>query len=170
MRRRSKPTTLPIGSISSGTLRMEDLIPALVGALEGLRLTREERKTLADVRRASEHADRVISSEAEGEDCVDYWQNDAADDYDALTQIADAHCPDYCYFGSTAGDGAEIGVWPSWDGLRDAEHDRTLTRVDGALPIPFSRHITHALQVNDHGNATLYRRAGRRWLEVWSIV
>jgi hypothetical protein len=30
--------------------------------------------------------------------------------------------------------------------------------------------LTHWLHANDHGNATLYRRAGRRWIEVWAVV
>lgn len=45
---RSKRTTLSLGTISSGTLRLEDLIPALAGELARLRLTREERKTVRE--------------------------------------------------------------------------------------------------------------------------
>lgn len=108
MRRRRKPTTLPIGTISSGTLRLEDLIPALISALEDLRLTKAERKTINAVRRMLAD-DRYFTND---------WPQDVQtpdEDYDELTQIADSHVPDYCYFGSTEGDGAEIGVWPVHD-------------------------------------------------------
>lgn len=184
--RRQKRTTLPIGTISSGTLRMEDLIPALAGELDGLRLTRTERKTVREALA---------------------WDGDAADDdevtddegstageraewlYDELTQIADSHVPDYCYFGSTDGDGAEIGVWPvselftdthqgGYDGsiyrLKESNYptsrfaDEACDVYSGAEYVPPM--FSHALRVNDHGNATLYRRSGRTWKEVWSVV
>lgn len=42
--------------------------------------------------------------------------------------------------------------------------DEDLSEVD--------RSYAYALQVNDHGNATLYRRVGKRnqWREVWAVV
>lgn len=152
--RHSKRTTLPIGTISSGTLRLKDLIPSLAYDLDQLRLSRAERKTVrealaADVESAADDADNI------GPIYLDHL-------YEELTTIAESHTPDYAYFGSLEGDGAEIGVWPSLEDTDD------LPRGESYQDAP--NDATHFLEVNDHGNATLYRRAGRRWLEVWSVV
>ena len=158
MRQQHKPTTLPLGTISSGTLRLEDLIPALASALADLRLTRTERKIVNEA--------LAYDFEQEPTD-GDLDRTEQDDLYDELTRIAEAHCPDYTYFGSLEGDGAEIGVWPSV-----GEFDMGLpTKVyDTADLADIPSNQSHALHVNDHGNTTLYRRAGRRWIEVWAVV
>src|SRR5690606_2062861 len=46
----TRSTTLPLGVISEGTLRPEDLIPAYLDALDGIRLTKAERGNLNRVR------------------------------------------------------------------------------------------------------------------------
>ena len=77
--------------------------------------------------------------------------------------------------GTLEGDGADFGVWPIRELFEDTHqggYDGFIYRLaegdapNGAIPADY----THALAVNDHGNATLYRRAGRRWLECWSVV
>ncbi len=146
---------------------LEDLIPALLSTLEDLRLTRAERIELREVQ---SHQDRETEPNDQDWDAAEERQYD----YEALCSIADAHCPDYCYFGSTDGDGAEIGVWPSLDQLE--EDSREVCEPDGVLkmpagdPFPPTKSCAYVYEVNDHGNATLYRRAGRQWREVWSIV
>jgi len=166
--RRNRQTTLSIGTISSGTLRLEDLLPALLSELSALRLSRADRATVRTIARRSENIE-------------DYYESDdpdgtsAADDYQDLVILADNYCPDYCYFGSTEGDGAEIGIWPISDLLRDnrqTSYDGEVWRgrenetPSAAVP----RDYAYFLAVNDHGNATLYRRSGRTWTEVWAVV
>ncbi len=167
MTTRHKSTTLPIGTISSGTLRLEDLIPALASELDNIRLTRSERKTVREA--------LAYDFDAEPSD-EDLDHTNADDLYDELTTIADNHCPDYTYFGSTEGDGAEIGVWPNVDGLEeDARYSQPtengIRKINAGDPFPsLLGRYAHVFSVTDHGNVTLYRRAGRRWIEVWSVV
>jgi hypothetical protein len=158
--RRTKPTTLAIGSISNGTLRAEDLIPAMLDALEPLRLTRAERNIIQRARIQHDYLEQDREAELD-ESLTD------------LYTIADDHCPDYCYCGATEGDGAEIGVWPNHDSIADDIHGGTIRAcTDCNVPDdpPGDTDQTHAHCVNDHGNSTLYRRAGRRWVECWSVV
>jgi hypothetical protein len=161
-----KSRTLQIGSYSSGTMREEDLIPAFLSAAEDLRLTKEDRATI-----------NAIQKRAEGEEYFD--SEDAPDDCSDLFDLLDRYTPDYTYFGAHPGDGADYGVWI----VEDLMHDTTQGSYDGYahrsdnLPgedVQETREAvqagrTHWLHVNDHGNCTLYRRAGRRWVEVWSV-
>jgi hypothetical protein len=162
--KRSKPTTLPLGTISEGTLRPEDLIPAYLDALSSLRLSKADRARLILERRAFQS-----------------WQNgdhayDDAAFVDELTMMLENYCPDYAYFGSLEGEGACFGVWPvqelftdthqgSYDGFVYRANDTEAMHA-GGIPTGYS----HVLSVNDHGNVTLYRRAGNRWIKVWSVV
>lgn len=166
-RRRRRPRVLSLGTISSATLRTEDLIPAFVSVLEDLQLPRAARNEVRAIDRRASAAD---------EDS-DYWSGDeSAEDLEQLQTIAESVAPDYCYVGSLEGDGAEIGVWPVSEILEDTRpggYDGCIGRSDrsGNGPGPDTpAEYSHFLQVNDHGNATLYRRAGRRWIEVWSVV
>lgn len=158
MPKRTKPTTLRIGSVSSGTMRPEDLVHAFLNALDNIRLTQEERKQVRAVvasgsRRPGNH------------DSID-------EDLSTLFDILNNHCPDYCYFGAHEGDGADYGCWVN----QDWQDDNNVFR-SGNLPGEDYLETKHAREtreywayVNDHGNVTLYRRAGNRWIEVWSVV
>lgn len=150
MKRRTKPTTLRIGVISEGTLRLEDLIPSMLRELGRIRLTADERKIAQRIRRECSSPEQ-IAADPEG----------AADDLDTLYQIAGYHAPDYCHVGSHEGDGACIGVWPNIDAA--AEDAASIT--DTAELPNIDPSYRYALHVNDHGNTTLYRRAGTRWIE-----
>ena len=162
--RRTRPRTLELGSYSSGTMRSGDLIPAFLSAAEGLRLSRADRQTINRIRKASEATD---------EDSA-YWEEDADEDLSELFDLLDRYCPDYCSFGAHPGDGADYGVWVCEELLsatRQGSYDGDVYRVKsggGLYLIPAE--YGHALVVSDHGNATLYRRAGRRWVECWAIV
>lgn len=167
IRRHRRPTTLAIGTISSGTLRLEDLIPALLNELEALRLTRAERGTVRQIRRCVDQEGYFDGAMVETGSLGQPADADPDDDYAELTTIADNHCPDYCYVGSLEGDGAALGCWPIVPESTDED-------VFRSVYYPTDRVATtdrpYWLHVNDHGNATLYRRAGRRWLECWSVV
>ena len=187
MRRRPRPTTLPIGTISEGTLKPEDLIDALLPAIEGLRLSRTDRTTVRRLR-----AEYAQYADVDHDDSTREALSEA---YDELAQLAESLVPAYCAFGAHEGDGACIGVWPyvpengdddvhrSADGPHTYRVSMTRTRADGYLPCDTcggraSDHLVAAskpywLHVNDHGNATLYARIGKTWgryREVWSVV
>jgi len=177
----TKPTTLELGTISHGTMRVQDTMPALLSALDGIKLSAEDRQTCDEVQRC---LDAWIA--VDGEDTGSEYPT-AADELlfdlevemnEALIPLAESYVPDYCYVGAHPGDGSDLGVWPcedlfsdtiqgSYDGycwrLRENNHPTEET-------IPAD--MTHALAVNDHGNATLFRRSESRkyWMECWSIV
>jgi hypothetical protein len=90
MARRRPDTWLPVGSISTGTLRMEDLIPAMLDAGDCIHMTRDDRsemRKLAGEYRRVEEDDWFLSEEA-------VWF------YDELVQLLDGYCPPFTYLGS----------------------------------------------------------------------
>lgn len=174
-RTRTKPTVLPLGTISEGTLRPEDLIPAYLDAIADIRVTRRER-CIADGIRLETRFPTFYEPDG------DTGSHDNLDHaIERLTEILESHVPDYCYFGTLEGDGACFGVWVSDEVLTPGARVDDLIRSEyspsqwremcGRPGQPAEDHgCTYYLQVNDHGNATLYRRAGNRWVEVWSVV
>lgn len=166
--RKQRPTTLPTGTISEATLRPEDLIPAYLDALEGLRLSKAERATVRHCRHDWDTLDSETT--ADYDEQIGYV-------LDELTMVLESHVPDYCYFGST--DGACFGVWPSREVFEDYSqggYDGCIYRCTEAFQMPrdvkpsILKPYSHFLSVTDHGNVTLYRRSGNRWIEVWSVV
>lgn len=144
--------TLPIGSISSGTMREEDLVPCFLSALEDV-----------DPDRAN-----VIAAEYHLED-DEQTEDDLCYACEALFDALDEHCPDYCYFGAHEGDGSDYGVWISWDSLNDDCRYGEVLKVDDLSDVP-DGHSGHVLHVNDHGNATLYMADNGRLTEIWAVV
>jgi hypothetical protein len=183
--------TLAIGSVSTGTLLMSDLIPAVLDVLRPLRLAREHRQAVARITRLlADMNDLPVTAD-------EYFASDQSDeDYAKLCGIADCYCPPFCYFGSHEGDGADIGVWVSWDSIdTDVSEGGTITsdlspsdlrefarqadrgvgrftRVSAVLRDRWSKALLsdYFHYVNDHGNSTLYRRVGRRFIIVWELV
>jgi hypothetical protein len=145
-----RPSFLPLGTITAGTLRPADLLEHFTTALSYIRLTRAERATVREITRT--------------------FEEDEDTDVDALIDIASNHAPDMCYVGTLEGDGACFGVWPSWDRISEAEHDGDLVRLTDLSELD-NRTPYYILLVSDHGNATLYRRAGNGHLiQLWSVV
>ena len=92
--------TLEIGSVSSGTMRLEDLIPTFLDATDELReeLAPEDIESINIIKNAMKK---------EG-----YFESeDAQYDLEWLFELLNSLCPPYCYFGSHPGDGADYGVW-----------------------------------------------------------
>lgn len=84
-----------IGTISHGTMRPEDLIPAFASELENLDDLNEYKDLIKE---ANEFSDW------DSEDAI--WLLDSL--FDAL----DDYAPADCYFGANEGDGADYGFWP----------------------------------------------------------
>ena len=180
----SKPTTLELGTISHGTMRVQDTMPALLSALDGIRLSAEDRQTCDEVQRCLDtwialdalFVDEEDPGSAASADADDLLFDLEIEMNDTLIPLAESYVPDYCYVGSHPGDGSDLGVWPCEDLFGDAtqgSYDGYCWRL-GENNHPDEETIpadmTHALSANDHGNATLYRRSGRRWTECWAIV
>jgi len=145
-----------IGSISSGTLRTEDLLEAFAWELSyllGDDMTRSQRNLLA----ASANVD-LEANQGEGDALVDEL-------IDALSELA----PPLTYFGTLEGDGADFGFWPDHGAI---EYNRGFRRnpviVDDKEFLPEDEVWMH---VSDHGNVTVYEdHNGAPGAELWSAV
>jgi hypothetical protein len=87
--------------------------------------------------------------------------------FDAL----DEHCPPYCYFGAHEGDGSDYGCWVDLCSLNDSIGYET-SKFKAGDPWPFDLLSENVIEVNDHGNATLYvwDAIRCRYVEAWSVV
>lgn len=140
---------VPLGSVTTGTMRLEDLIPSFLACLGQL----DKAKEMAIF---AEYTD-VIDADDMDMDQADYCLEAL---FNALNELA----PPYCHFGAHEGDGADYGFWVSWDSLEDACHDGEIDKGDDIPDFPREVPFLH---VNDHGNATLYSPTGE---EIWSVV
>ena len=154
-----RPSTLRLGSVSHGTMRPEDLIPPFLWECSRIRLSHAERDTVRGIAREF----HTFPDDFDIDAVNAAWREQMDDALTSLFDILNAHCPDFCTFGAQEGDGSDYGVWVSWDALDDGD-------VFKGEREHAAKSDRYTLEVNDHGNATLYRRAGNRWVECWSAV
>jgi len=93
-----------LGSISTGTLKTEDLLPAFIHEL------------------AIRNPDHTL-----------YFDGEPSDMLREVDQDLQELCPPFVYFGAHPGDGADFGFWPDWDAIEEALQDPTHTLIDGVL-------------------------------------
>ena len=151
-----KHNDYPIGSISSGTMRNEDLIPDFVWELEHL-AKQHNRKDHLNMCKGIRQ-----SMEKEG-----YYESEDAD-YDLNEDLFNAlneYAAPYFYFGANEGDGADYGYWLSMD-----EYDFDGLKVSDLSEVP-KDYAGEILHINDHGNMTLYSKAKTQQpREIWAVV
>jgi hypothetical protein len=143
-----------LGSVSHGTMRIEDLLATFASELE-YQLKRQPKSfKRAGFRKLINEARRV-GPETERAQFV----------LDALFDALDEFSPPYGYFGALEGDGADYGFWLShgvaeeFDGLKVAD--------TGDVPRSYRGEVLH---INDHGNMTLYVATSRGLREIWGVV
>lgn len=161
------PFYAEIGSVSHGTMRTEDLIPAFVEALDDLK----EAESLSDTPNKERFArlDSLLGDIEGRMEQEDYYASeDAGFDLEALFEALDEFAPPFCHFGAHEGDGADYGFWVSHEAIEDAVHDGEIVKVDAGDEWPEDMSADYVLEVNDHGNTTLFERKSRQ--ELWSIV
>ena len=158
-----------IGSISSYTMKEEDLIPIFLDTL------REFDEDRAD--EIQEDVDKL--NLIESSDFGDYYDHE--DDIDGMSsqelasyiinedlfEALSEHCPPFFYFGSHPGDGADYGFWFDEDAMQDAIYEGEVKSFDDESPDFPVEDCDYVVVVNDHGNMTLYTFQGE---EIWSIV
>jgi hypothetical protein len=94
------------GTISHGTLRPQDLIPAFLGALRTLNPAAYDQLMLG-----SGHP--PIPSYAIEDDDAEFWESeDAQWILEDLTDRLGESAPEGHYFGALEGDGSDFGFWP----------------------------------------------------------
>ena len=113
-------TTFSIGSVSSGTMRAEDLIPCFVDLLdeykEDLSLSLPVGATFGQteaVKMQVAAIDNLLAGIEQRMKDQDYYESEHCDwDLEELFEQLNAAAPDGCYFGAHPGDGADYGFWP----------------------------------------------------------
>jgi hypothetical protein len=157
-RDKSQPKFAPLGSISWGTMREEDLIPKFEGYLQefGVEVERPPAVT-----KLLDEDDGFLNDKEREE--VSWYLNE--DLWEAMDDLA----PPYCSFGSHEGDGADYGFWVDWDALRDAIADGEVLQVEAGdeWPNPLPENVSYFLENNDHGNCALLDRDGNM---IWDVV
>ena len=143
-----------LGSISSGTLRNQDLIPAMLNTLDTLvdkdtlESTYKKLGCLELVEYWNGHSGDVVCTDEDS----DYWQSDDASyDYDVLADALNECCPAYVHFGTNEGDGADFGFWPDVDRINEDIANAEYRNGDDILLLEEMVLVT----VNDHGNVTV---------------
>ena len=133
-----------IGSISTGTLNPEDLLPTFARELE---------------RHAPDHA-LVTAANDILDRLPDEWDGGGASEL--INDIQDAlqnYCPPFVTFGSHPGDGADFGYWPDMERIQETLTEATMGHT---LTLPRNGEWEWTLEddgvivnTNDHGNVTV---------------
>jgi len=115
------PRTVPMGSVSSGTHRNEDLIPAFADMLDSLKEARSLDSDYVagnELGAAQEFAriDMVLAEIEHHQQADGYYDSEeAGGDLDLLFEELNNFAPPCSYFGAHPGDGADFGFWLSED-------------------------------------------------------
>lgn len=97
-------TKATLGTISEGTLRIEDLMSAFLDTLNSL-IDPEPAYAYTDLR---DEAAAWLDTDEDKRD-AEYGADIVNDLIDALNEYA----PAFCYFGARKGGGADFGFWPT---------------------------------------------------------
>ena len=147
-----------IGSISHGTMRLEDLIPDFLSELADLALANKNK----------EHLKRVKEIEKDLKKDKYFSTENADFDLDDLFDMLNEYAPPYFYFGGHSGDGSDYGFWLIDNLNQEIKDSGGLVVEDtGDIPKKFEGEV---LQINDHGNATLYYAKNGKLKEIWGVV
>lgn len=152
-----------IGSVSSGTMRAEDLIPDFIWELKQVKPLRREHQKLIREIEARLNSDESTMPYTCPEDY--FVSEDAGFDLEALFDALNNYALPYFYFGAHPGDGADYGFWLS-EGFKD-DFDGLKVSDTSEVPKGYTGEVLH---VNDHGNMTLYAYSRGRAREIWAIV
>lgn len=157
-----------IGSVSSGTMRSEDLLGTFADELEYHMERQPKRHPRAEHRKLINEARRTLRHMTEGT----VKQAEAAEEIasEIVSELMDAlseYAAPYMHFGAHDGDGADYGFWLSDDAL-NYSFDGLRVSDTSEVPRDYRGEVLH---VNDHGNVTLYVSRGRGKLtEIWAVV
>lgn len=174
--------TIQLGSISSGTMRTQDLLSAFADALDDIKddisTGCQTTDTADDTAIRTAETARIDTFLAALESRMDNDDDDARDDYldsgyaeedlDTLTFMLSNYTPPYCYFGSHPGNGSDYGFWIDHESLESDVRDGTLASGDEAPEDADEGSLF--LHINERGNTELYIRQDGEWVSVWSVV
>lgn len=153
-----KFTYASVGSVSSGTMRNQDLMPDFIWELRNLG-HRDKKLTVIQNR-----VNTALNGQY-GEDDAYFQDEESSYDLESLFDMLDQHSLPYMYFGAHPGDGADYGFWVS-EGL---EYDFDGLKVNDTSEVP-DKYTGEVLHVNERGNTTLYTAKRGKLTEVWGVV
>lgn len=147
-----------VGTVSEGTMRNSDLIPAFYDVYCMLN-EEDAEKLVSDV--PSEDPDEDLWPE----DDHTWWTSEAATELcNDLIESLDGAAPTGLYFGTHHGDGANFGFWP-------CEGDLNYSDAPVVSDTSEIKEPGEYMMVNERGNVTLYVAEVTVTLhEVWSCV
>ena len=157
-------TQFQLGSISHGTLRTQDLLPAF---LETLTARGGEIPKDLECGTHIEYLNWPSLDTTASDDDDKFWgSEDAMWDMEALTDALQSLCPTFVYFGTLEGDGSDFGFWADMDALDEAltRHDVPDPDRDGCQVLEDDGVI---VQISDHGNVTVMDLERN---VIWSVV
>ena len=144
-----------LGSVSTGTLRPEDLLEVFAHTLENLTTNGTPLTEAAHI------AYRQLM-----DDDDDAAYENASEIIQELEDAINENIPvPFVYFGAHEGDGADFGFWPDHEGLQEAINNAENTAFgDDECNLEEEGLI---VQISDHGNVTVYDSEHN---ELWSCV
>ena len=158
-----------LGSISTGTLRQQDLLSAFAQTLSSLESTKFYAEVGPDslelyhgselVRQAPAMLDALDNTTAVSNPYV-------AEYLDWLTDALQGYCPPFVYFGTLEGDGADFGFWVDMPSITEEmrNYPENYDTTSGEVALTDDGVI---VQVNDHGNVTVMDMERN---VLWSVV
>lgn len=161
------------GSVSTATLRTEDLLSAFISELEWQ--TRRNGEFFSDPANFAQR-DRLNNLVGEAQDCfaengtdIDEEKQDLADELvnETLPDALNFFAPPFAYFGAHYGDGADFGFWPQ--NIEEIKEQVEFVSSE-SQEYPDSDFSGEWLHVNERGNCTLYVRENGQDKEIWGIV
>jgi len=145
-----------LGTVSHGTMRNEDLIPAF-------------RELLEKLDGDGQYWDLTVECKSnEGCEGYDYESDDAEGLLDELFGALNDFAPEYCYFGANEGDGSDYGYWVSVSRVEFAIDCDEAIEVSDLSDVP-DGFIGNVIVKNYRGTMALYESV-IEYREVWAIV
>lgn len=154
--------TPQLGSVSTGTLRTEDLLDAIIGEADYL-FGADYLDTHADSN------DWIVKPLTAAKAITDYDSEDAGYALDELIDALNEYAPPHVRFGAHDGDGADFGWWPvDFDGcelvsLNNLKDNVALSYDTKSVDVSCGLLV----EVNDHGNTTVQKLGGEI---IWACV
>jgi len=140
-------TQFQLGSISTGTLRPQDLLNAFGSTLNHLTLGVEKHPFIEQASVAEQNIWDFDDDDA---------HEHATDLIEKLTDALQELCPPFIYFGTHPGDGADFGFWPDIDRLNEELQWERDHYPDDSVPDELTLDDDGVIvQVSDHGNVTV---------------
>lgn len=160
------PYFADFGSVSSATMRPEDLIPTFLDALDDEKERRSLHTGCEDFKDDFGRLDSLMGDIERRIESVDYYESEQPVwDIETLADELNEFAPPYAHFGSHPGNGSDYGFWLLDDIAEDFDGLSVADTSD--VPDDYRGEVLHS---NDHGNLTLYVADEDGLHEVWAIV